>query len=135
MLFRSDFSGGLVQINTKDIPDENFLSIKLGSGFNSLTTFKPYYFQQGGKKDWLGIDDGTRQLPSDIPGTNDFVNLSTADKVLWAKKFQNTWGIQSDSSIAPNMNMQAVSGFALRQNKTTKFGGIIGVTYNSGYKF
>src|ERR1041384_5071169 len=66
-----DFSGGLVQINTKDIPDDNFLSLKFGEGYNSVTTFNKYYSYQGGKNDWLGFDDGIRGLPSGFPTTQE----------------------------------------------------------------
>ena len=35
-----EFAGGVVQINTKSVPDKNFQSITVGSGYNSITTFK-----------------------------------------------------------------------------------------------
>lgn len=130
-----DFSGGLIQINTKDIPDENFISLKTGVGYNSLTTFNNFFSYQGGKNDWLGLDDGIRNLPSGFPTTEEYIKMSANDKLLWAKKIPNTWGILSDSSITPNLNMQVVGGFTLRKTKTTKFGGILGVTYNSSYRF
>ncbi len=130
-----NFSGGLIQINTKDIPDENFISIKIGAGYNSLTKFNNYFSYQGGKNDWLGLDDGIRNLPSGFPTTEEYIKMNSTDKLSWAKKIPNTWGILVDSSIASNKNMQAVGGFALRKTKTTKFGGIIGVTYNSSYRF
>ena len=130
-----DFSGGLVQINTKDIPDENFLSLKIGEGYNSLTTFNNYFSYQGGKNDWLGLDDGIRHLPSGFPTTEEYLKMNGTDKLSWVKKLPNTWGIIADSSASPNMNMQLVGGFALRKTKKTKFGGIVGITYNSSYRF
>lgn len=62
-----DFAGGLVDIRTKDIPDQGFLSFSTGVGYNSnLGDFaRPTY--TGGDLDWLGFDDGTRALPDGFP--------------------------------------------------------------------
>ena len=65
--FPAEFGGGIVNIISKDYPEERIFNISLGTGFHSLTTmgqqFKTY---EGGSLDWLGIDDGTRALPSGI---------------------------------------------------------------------
>src|SRR4030095_1774468 len=66
---QGDFAGGQVTINTRDIPEENFMSITLGTGINTLANFNTWYQYPGGKTDWLGLDDGTRQLPAAFPGT------------------------------------------------------------------
>jgi hypothetical protein len=62
-----DFAGGLVDIQTKDIPEQAFLSFSTGVGYseNLGTTDRPTY--AGGDLDWLGIDDGTRGLPDAFP--------------------------------------------------------------------
>lgn len=62
-----DFAGGLVDIQTKDIPDQAFLSFSTGVGYseNLGTTDRPTY--AGGDLDWLGFDDGTRGLPDAFP--------------------------------------------------------------------
>ena len=59
-----DFTGGLVDITTKDFPNDRTLYVNVGLGYNSVATFnKDYYSYQGGKLDFLGFDDGTRALP------------------------------------------------------------------------
>lgn len=54
------FAGGLVQINTKSVPESNFFSVSAGAGFNSRTTGKDFLGYGRGKYDYLGFDDGTR---------------------------------------------------------------------------
>ncbi len=62
------FGGGLVDIKTKEFPDQFVLSFSSSMGFNTQTHFKndiPNY--PGGRLDFLGIDDGTRNLPAGLP--------------------------------------------------------------------
>ncbi|HET7693841.1 MAG TPA: TonB-dependent receptor [Gemmatimonadota bacterium] len=63
-----DFAGGLVDIQTKDIPDQSFFSFSTGTGYqeNLGDLDRPTY--AGGELDWLGFDDGARSLPGGFPG-------------------------------------------------------------------
>ena len=54
------FAGGLVQITTKSVPNQNFLSFSAGTSFNSQTTGKDFMGYGRGKYDYLGFDDGSR---------------------------------------------------------------------------
>ena len=62
-----DFAGGLVDIQTKDIPDQSFFSFSSGTGYheNLGDLDRPTY--AGGDLDWLGFDDGARSLPGGFP--------------------------------------------------------------------
>jgi hypothetical protein len=67
-----DYSGGLVNILTKDLPAERYIYAKAGLGYNNFATFNSDYITyDGGSLDFLGFDDGTRKLPiserADIP--------------------------------------------------------------------
>lgn len=65
----ANFAGGLVEINTNDFPINDFLKISLSSKSNSNTTLRKNRFQTyyGGKLDWLGFEDGSRNLPTGFP--------------------------------------------------------------------
>lgn len=59
-----DFTGGLIDISTKDFPSKKTISFSTGWAFNTATTFNPEYISyKGGKLDFLGFDDGSRALP------------------------------------------------------------------------
>jgi hypothetical protein len=62
-----DFAGGLVDIQTKDIPDQPFFTMSTGVGYNTNLgdVDRPRY--EGGGLDWLGFDDGTRAIPDGLP--------------------------------------------------------------------
>lgn len=65
----ADFTGGLVDIVTKDFPDRPVFDVSLGLGYNPAMHFNSDYITyEGGKTDWLGFDDGTRALPEGADG-------------------------------------------------------------------
>jgi TonB-dependent receptor len=59
------FGGGNVDIRTRSIPDEFLFNIQVGTGTNSQSDDDGLTYQGGGD-DYLGTDDGTRELPSEI---------------------------------------------------------------------
>ncbi len=73
----ADFTGGVIDIETKDFPDEKHGSISFGMGYNPNFHFNSDYLTYvGGKTDFLGFDDGTRDIPAttDIPFFQDAYN-------------------------------------------------------------
>jgi hypothetical protein len=61
------FGGGLVQVNTFAIPNQNFITIGGGIKYISGSTGKDFLGYGRGKNDYLGFDDGTRgQYPKDL---------------------------------------------------------------------
>jgi hypothetical protein len=62
-----DFTGGSLDIHTRDMPNKLLFQGTLGAGFNTLSTFSNRLSYPGGGADWLGIDDGNRRLPAEVP--------------------------------------------------------------------
>ncbi|RHW16956.1 TonB-dependent receptor [Sphingomonas gilva] len=58
--YPGEFGGGVINLTTKAIPTESFLTIGGGVGGDSETTFELGYTHYGSDTDWLGYDDGTR---------------------------------------------------------------------------
>jgi outer membrane receptor protein involved in Fe transport len=59
------FVGGYVDVETKDFPEERTFSFSSSLGYNSQATFNNNFLTyEGGSYDFLGFDDGTRQLPN-----------------------------------------------------------------------
>ena len=86
-----EFAGGIILINTKSIPDENFQSFSFGFGYNNITTFKEKLTYKGGSLDFIGLDDGTRETPKGIPALGNWPS-SRQDKAEAAKLMPNDWG-------------------------------------------
>lgn len=64
--YSGEFGGGVIEIETKAIPDERFLDIGLSVGGNTETTWKKGLMYDGGNYDWLGIDSGIRKVPEPL---------------------------------------------------------------------
>lgn len=59
-----NYTGGAVDMRTKSFPEERTFSISMSSSYNTQTTLDDGYLSyDGGEQDWLGIDDGTRDVP------------------------------------------------------------------------
>ncbi|MGX5818559.1 outer membrane beta-barrel protein [Chitinophaga lutea] len=127
-----DFSGGLVQVYTKDIPTENYLQVSAGFGYNTQSTFKDIKGMARGKNDWLGFDDGTRALPSSFPKSAAKYNALTLDQQLdQTRKFKNNYGVQSFGNALPSANFQLTWGNRSRLKNEGSFGSIISLTYRN----
>lgn len=104
----ADFTGGVVDIETKDFPEEKTFRVSISGGLNPSMHFnKNYLAYQGGKTDWLGFDDGTRANPSggrtDIPQYADVVGSPNGAKGLdfqnILRGFNKTLGASQQTSL------------------------------------
>lgn len=65
-----EFGGGVVQLRSRTYPDELLVSVTAQAGYNTQTHLRKNLGYEGGSLDWLGFDDGTRALPSEIANTD-----------------------------------------------------------------
>ena len=126
-----EWAGGLIQVNTKDIPTKNFFNIQIGSGFNNQAVQGNFYEHKGGKTDYLGIDDGTRSLPAAYTTKSAFDALPNADKTFIGSSMQNSWNPIAASGLTRlNGQFQMSAGFTKDLNGTKKIAGIFAMNYN-----
>ena len=84
-----DWSGGLVQITTKEVSD-NFFNLSLGSGFGSVSTFRGFKIVPSTK------------FPSTFPSTYNYRISGNGDKRLFTKQFDNP--SETTFQSIPNLN-------------------------------
>ncbi|MFY9151024.1 MAG: TonB-dependent receptor [Prolixibacteraceae bacterium] len=87
----ADFAGAAINIETKDVADENSLVISYSAGYTQNATFsKDFNTYQGSKTDWLGWDNGSRNIPAGVPDRQSFANLyDFSDAQANAQKFED----------------------------------------------
>ncbi|MBA2466922.1 MAG: TonB-dependent receptor plug domain-containing protein [Sphingomonas sp.] len=61
--YPAEFGGGVINLTTSTIPTETYLGIGGSQGANSETTDNLGYTYYGSNTDWLGFDNGTRDIP------------------------------------------------------------------------
>ena len=102
------FAGGSVQVFTKDFPEDLTMSLSMSSGFNTQATGEDGLTYPGGDLDFLGFDDGSRDLPSivqnraaDVPirERGRFTPLGFTPKEIqeFGQSFSNVWSPERQS--------------------------------------
>lgn len=117
-----DSTGGAIKMMTKGLPtDGSGSKLSATLGFNTRTTFSDIGGYDGGAYDFLGIDDGTRELPSYADsltnGGRDSVNycnnaslcLTPEQGVELSKSFTNTYSVK-DITAQPERGFSLSSG-------------------------
>jgi len=125
-----EFAGGIIEINTKNIPEKNFVLVSAGAGYNTLTTGKERLYYKGGKTDWLGTDDGTRALSDKIPDYGEFPNDVNLQGQLAQKVSSSDWGVYN-KKFAPNSSYQASAGWNFKRKEKDFFGLLGSLSYNN----
>ena len=96
------FAGGSVQVFTKDFPEALTMSLSMSTGFNTQATGADGLTYPGGDYDFLGFDDGSRQLPSiiedraaDVPirerGRFTPAGFTPTEIQAFGQSFENVW--------------------------------------------
>ena len=129
-----DFAGGLITINTKDIPEKKFVAVSLGASMHSITTGKKGYTYEGGKTDWLGYDDGTRAVPSGLPARLQYEKSDAATKYNSSLKFNDNWKTQTVGSIPMNNSIQLSGGNSYKVGKSDEAGFIVSGSWNRSFR-
>jgi hypothetical protein len=75
-----NFGGGTVRMETREYPEEFEFGLDLSVGATTDTTFRQGLGYDGGSLDWLGVDDGTRALPSELREATEGKALSKKDR-------------------------------------------------------
>ncbi len=129
-----EFAGGLVQVNTRDIPSENFFTIQLGTGGNFQTVGKNFLRNNVGSTDFLGIDDGSRALTKSFPGDkNAYEGTPQQGKTDLSRQMPNNWAIETAKGPL-NIGGQASGGYVNKVGKGT-FGAIGSLNYSKNNRF
>lgn len=132
-----DFAGGVINILTKEIPDKNFNSISIGSSYNTVSTFKKFETGYKTPTDILGFDNGSRQLPSSLPGYKKLItNTPTAaEGIKYLSSLNNNFDITNRKAL-PGISLQGSLGrlYELKNNRRLGVTGAINYGHNETVK-
>jgi outer membrane receptor protein involved in Fe transport len=137
-----EFAGGLVQVNTKDIPTMDLLTAGVSYGYNTQSTFKTFTSNERNSIDWLGFDDGTRKFPEGFPATAQEYRALGAkpnglqDQLALSQLFNGDEYKPVTNKAAPIQTYNLTLGKSWKTKKQATIGTVIALTYrNSQLKY
>jgi len=83
--YPGEFGGGVINLTTKAVPKEPFLSISGGGSVDTETTGDIGYSYYGSKSDWTGFDNGSRDYTPALQDYFDSGALVNSDQALGRK--------------------------------------------------
>lgn len=130
----ADFTGGVVNIETKDFSETKIFNIGLGIGINPSMHFnKNFFMYKGGTTDWLGFDDGARALPAGarsnpfpLPDVN---GVQPQEVNSFLKGFNKTLSSQQQTSL-----MDYDLSLSTANQKNLANGNSLGYNFSLTYK-
>jgi outer membrane cobalamin receptor len=131
----ADFTGGIVNVVTKDFPTKAEYSISMGLGYNPTMHFKNNFLTyEGSDTDFFGYDDGTRSRPINryqpIPGTFDNKALLTS----LTNRFQEQLKAEQTTSN-PNFSLGLTAGNQYEFSNGNKIGYLASASYKNNTVF
>ncbi|MEM1132481.1 MAG: TonB-dependent receptor [Pseudomonadota bacterium] len=118
--YPGEFGGGVINLTTRSIPDEPFFKISAGLGYNTEATGEVGYTFFGSDTDFLGFDNGARDLPPGLQNAFDNnIPVFSGPNGLTDAEIQNiTTGLndadliltQRNNNIPPNGDISFSAG-------------------------
>ena len=135
-----NFTGGAVDIQTKSFPEQETFSVSFSGAYNSVSSLNNEHLTyDGGGLDWLGMDDGSRDLPSILSQYDEIPAYSEARFDAEKAQALNDISKAFITEMAPSQGRSGVNQsygisygnqFPVGENA---IGLIAGVNYSSGY--
>ncbi|RDE05158.1 TonB-dependent receptor domain-containing protein [Sphingomonas aracearum] len=107
--YPGEFGGGVINLTTKAIPDKNFISGGATISADDATTSELGYTYHGGDADWIGFDDGTRDVPSFIRNAPKGSGIIPAAQVAQLSNASTTL-LQRNNQLPANWSGEISSG-------------------------
>ena len=130
-----DFAGGVIKVVTKKASNDRFFNIGVNVGYRSNTTRSEHLYTKGSSTDWLGFDNGFRDLPAKFPSTASLqaTARNSSQRERAGKSLTNNFGYKSK-----NAPMDMGLNFSLSLPFTVgriQFNNLTAVSYSNSYQY
>ena len=121
-----EFGGGIVDLRTKTVPDEAFVTIGAKSSYDTEVSLKDGLLYDGSDTDWTGFDDGARDRPSLADGlTPEFGRQLTDNSSLL---------VMQEGEVPLNFSVDLSGGNRYDLNDDISMGVIAAAGYSNSWK-
>ncbi|MFN3874513.1 MAG: carboxypeptidase-like regulatory domain-containing protein [Flavobacteriales bacterium] len=123
-----EFAGGVIKLHTVNVPSENIVRADYSASFRQGTTFGSFYNSQRSGTDFLGFDNGLRQLPGGFPA--DLRGLSADRLQAASRSLPNNWAAEQSTAL-PDQRLNVL--LARRMGKAdgdVRAGNVTAISYS-----
>lgn len=94
-----DFGGGVVDMRTKAVPDEQILEIGIGTKVNTESTFKGGLSYDGPNSEFFGFGGKMRDLPAALAANPTLEGMTAEERNAAAEALPNKWSIDAEDNL------------------------------------
>ncbi|KWV90878.1 TonB-dependent receptor domain-containing protein [Erythrobacter sp. YT30] len=126
--YPGEFGGGVINLTTKAVPVEDFLSISVSASGDTETTFQNGLTYFGSDWDSFGFDNGNRDIPSNLQAFLDSgerignVDIATSEGIAGQLFPTNLVTLQRVSDQRPNFSGSITGGTSIELGDDTYLG-------------
>ncbi len=136
--YPGEFGGGVINLTTKAIPTETFLTVGVSGTFDTETTNQLGYDYFGSRSDWTGFDNGQRDIPpalAEFFASGERISSGNVDTGAIASQLVNGRNslVQTFKWLPPNGSGSFSAGTSIALGETN-LGIIMGGGYSRRYQ-
>lgn len=136
--FSSEFGGGVIDIRTKAVPNENFFEVGGSLGGNEEATFQDAFLHEGGDTDYLGFDDGYRDLPAgfgQVLADGNYSSLTLAERNSFSRALTEDGDrfLVQEGFASPNFGIDTTVGRRYDVNSDLSVGFLGALSYSNDW--
>ncbi|UVI39262.1 TonB-dependent receptor domain-containing protein [Qipengyuania spongiae] len=126
--FPGEFGGGVINLTTRAVPEESFLTLSAGIGLDTITSFNDGLTYFGSDLDPFGFDNGNRDIPSNLQAFLDSgqriedTPIATQEGIAGQIFPLNLVTLQKDNGLPPNFSGNIAGGTSFEIGDGTYLG-------------
>jgi len=128
-----EFAGGIVKIFTKNIPDQNSITLDYSLGIRQGTTFQEFNESKQGSGYWTSFNNGFLDLPNNFPADIRVIQNNPALIELAGRSLRNEWVPVKSNSI-PDQRVSLTGNFKMALGKI-RIGNITAINFSESRIF
>ncbi len=130
--YPGEFGGGSINLTTKAVPKESFVTVGGSVAYDSASTAQFGYVYDGGRTDVFGYDDGTRRVPDFITNITQTGGLIPTAQVAQLSGAETSL-LQSNTNIPANWSGEVSFGHA-KDVGSTRLGIVGSASLANGFR-
>ncbi len=130
-----EFAGGLIQVSTRDVPANNFLSGGISLGFNTQSVFKDFIHNERSSTDKFGFSDDRRSIPSGFPVNRQSYNTvlnnpeGREQQIAYSKLFRDDVYGETVTIAGPVQTYNLAWGTGKKYKNNSSLGTVVSILY------